>query len=58
MNYDINSIKEDPSQIFTLIKREEYEIVEKLLTDNHIPYDLRDESWDNEEKIYHNIYDI
>lgn len=32
--------------------------LEKLLTDNHIPYDLRDESWDNEEKIYHNIYDI
>ena len=32
--------------------------LEKLLTDNFIPYDLRDEDYDNEEKIYHNIYDI
>ena len=32
--------------------------LESLLTTNNIPYDLRDERWDNEEKIYHNIYDI
>ena len=32
--------------------------LEKLLTDNNIPYDLRNESWDNEEKIYHNFYEI
>lgn len=32
--------------------------LENLLTTNHIPYDLRDERWDNEEKIYHNYYEI
>lgn len=34
MNYNVNSIKEEPSQIFDLIKHEKYELVEKLLTDN------------------------
>ena len=32
--------------------------IEKLLDDNNIPYDISDEVWDNEEKIYHNFYEI
>lgn len=32
--------------------------IEKLLDDNNIPYDYIDEIWDNEEKIYHNLYEI
>ena len=32
--------------------------IEKLLDDNNIPYDIIDEVWDNEEKIYHNFYEI
>lgn len=32
--------------------------LETLLDNNKIPYDILDESWDNEEKIYHNIYEI
>lgn len=32
--------------------------IEKLLDDNNIPYDMSDEVWDNEEKIYHNFYEI
>lgn len=32
--------------------------IEELLTDNNIPYDLADEIWDNEEKMYHNFYEI
>lgn len=32
--------------------------LENLLTTNKIPYDVYDETWDNEEKIYHNIYEI
>ena len=32
--------------------------IEKLLTDNKIPYDLEDEVWDDDEKIYHNFYEI
>ena len=32
--------------------------IEKLLTDNLIPYDLEDEVWDEDEKIYHNFYEI
>jgi len=32
--------------------------IENLLTTNNIPYDLRDEYWDNDEKIYHNYYEI
>lgn len=34
------------------------ETIEKLLTDNSIPYDLEAEVWDEEEKIYHNFYEI
>lgn len=32
--------------------------IEKLLTDNNIPYDVYDEVWDEEERIYHNFYEI
>lgn len=34
------------------------ETIEKLLTDNNIPYDVADEIWDDDEKIYHNYYEI
>ena len=32
--------------------------IESLLTTNKIPYDVYDEVWDEEEKIYHNFYEI
>ena len=32
--------------------------LEGLLTTNKIPYEKKDEVWDNEEKIYHNYYEI
>ena len=32
--------------------------LEDLLTTNNIPYDLDDEIWDDDEKIYHNYYEI
>ncbi len=32
--------------------------IEELLTTNNIPYDVGDELWDDEEKIYHNYYEI
>ena len=32
--------------------------IEELLTTNKIPYELSDEVWDDEEKIYHNYYEI
>lgn len=32
--------------------------LEELLTTNKIPYDIGDEVWDNDEKIYHNFYEI
>ena len=32
--------------------------LEELLTTNKIPYDLNDEVWDDDEKIYHNYYEI
>ena len=32
--------------------------LEELLTTNKIPYDKNDEVWDNNEKIYHNYYEI
>lgn len=34
------------------------EDLEELLTNNNIPYDITDEVWDNDEKIYHNFYNI
>ena len=32
--------------------------IEKLLTDNKIPYDIDSEVWDDDERIYHNFYEI
>ena len=32
--------------------------LEKLLTDNLIPYDVSDELWDKDEQIYHIFYEI
>ena len=32
--------------------------IEELLTNNNIPYDVNSEVWDNDEKIYHNFYEI
>ncbi len=32
--------------------------VEALLNNNNIPYDKYDEIWDEEERIYHNFYEI
>ena len=32
--------------------------IEDLLTTNNIPYEVNDEVWDDDEKIYHNFYEI
>jgi hypothetical protein len=32
--------------------------IEELLTNNNLPYDIDSEVWDEEEKIYHNFYNI
>lgn len=32
--------------------------IEDLLTNNKIPYDIIDEVWDEDERIYHNFYEI
>ncbi len=32
--------------------------IEELLNTNNIPYDISDEVWDEDEKIYHNFYEI
>lgn len=32
--------------------------IEDLLTNNLIPYDKEDEVWDEDERIYHNYYEI
>lgn len=32
--------------------------IEELLETNNIPYDKSDEVWDEDEKIYHNFYEI
>lgn len=34
------------------------ETIEELLTTNNIPYDKSDEVWDEDERIYHNFYEI
>lgn len=34
------------------------EKIEGLLTEHAIPYDKSDEIWDEDEKIYHNFYEI
>ena len=32
--------------------------LEGLLTSNKIPYDMNNDVWDEDEKIYHNFYEI
>ena len=32
--------------------------IEELLTNNQIPYDINAEVWDDDERIYHNFYEI
>lgn len=32
--------------------------IEELLTNNRIPYDVESEVWDEDERIYHNFYEI
>lgn len=32
--------------------------IEELLTNNKIPYDIYEEVWDDDEKIYHNFFEI
>lgn len=32
--------------------------IEELLTIHKIPYDINDEVWDEDERIYHNFYEI
>ena len=32
--------------------------IESLLTTNNIPYDVDSEVWDEDERIYHNFYEI
>ena len=32
--------------------------IEDLLTQNKIPYDVYNEVWDEDEKIYHNYYEV
>jgi hypothetical protein len=32
--------------------------IEDLLTNNKIPYDVESEVWDEDERIYHNFYEI
>lgn len=34
------------------------ESIESLLTNNKIPYDISGEVWDEDERIYHNFYEI
>ena len=34
------------------------ETIENLFTTNKIPYNKEDEVWDDDEKIYHNFYEI
>ena len=34
------------------------ESIENLLTNNKIPYDISGEVWDEDERIYHNFYEI
>ena len=32
--------------------------IEELLTNHNIPYDIENEVWDEDERIYHNFYEI
>lgn len=46
-------------ELVTEIKDPELEEqIEELLTNNNIPYDIYNEVWDEDERIYHNFYEI
>lgn len=48
-------------EIELITEKKEIELerrLEGLLTTNKIPYDKNDEVWDNDERIYHNFYEI
>lgn len=48
-------------EIELITEKKEIELqknLEDLLTNNNIPYDIADEIWDEDEKIYHNFYEI
>lgn len=48
-------------EIELITEKKEIELqqrLEELLTTNNIPYDVGDELWDDDEKIYHNFYEI
>lgn len=46
-------------ELVTEIKDPELEqAIEELLTNNQIPYDINAEVWDDDERIYHNFYEI
>ena len=46
-------------ELVTEIKDVELEkTIEGLLTSHNIPYDVENEVWDEDERIYHNFYEI
>lgn len=46
-------------ELVTAIKNPTLEAtIENLFTTNGIPYNKEDEVWDDDEKIYHNFYEI
>lgn len=48
-------------EIELVTKKKDVELqskLEELLTKNKIPYDILDDYWDKEERIYHNYYEI
>ncbi len=48
-------------EIELITEKKEIELqqrLEELLITNNIPYDVGDELWDDDEKIYHNFYEI
>lgn len=51
MNYEIELVtdKKNPTLEQT---------IEDLLTTNNIPYDISPEIWDEDERIYHNFFEI
>lgn len=50
-NYEIELVTEIKDVVLE-------ETIESLLTQNLIPYDKNDEVWDEDERIYHNFYEI
>ncbi|MBP5694007.1 MAG: hypothetical protein J6X03_00925 [Bacilli bacterium] len=58
---NITYIKENNFEIELVTSKKDVALqktIEDLLTENKIPYDVGDEVWDSDEKIYHNYYEI